>query len=157
MVVVDLIDRTDSREQTHDTLFFDGFGRLNRTLLDRSDCHRLTAVGAEGGFFVVGTTAIGTILHGCLPPFFMFVPLYSALFSLSIPTLLFVWCLLNGRHVDDMTPHNVLSKKAFLACMVVSLVETLLNDANYNFLFMMLLMDTSGETIVNKMTIPDIN
>ena len=54
------------------------------------------------------------------------------------PTLLFVWCLLNGRHVDDMTPHNVLSKKAFLACMVVSLVETLLNDANYNFLFMML-------------------
>lgn len=63
------------------------------------------------------------------------------------PTLLFVWCLLNGRHVDDMTPHNVLSKKAFLACMVVSLVETLLNDANYNFLFMMLLMNVDEDSI----------
>ena len=60
-------------------------------------------------------------------------------------TLLFVWCLLNGRHVDEMTPHNVLSKKAFLACMVVSLVETLLNDPNYNFLFMLLLMNVDEE------------
>lgn len=66
------------------------------------------------------------------------------------PTLLFVWCLLNGRHVDDMTPHNVLSKKAFLACMVVSLVETLLNDANYNFLFMMLLMEVDENSAVKR-------
>lgn len=66
------------------------------------------------------------------------------------PTLLFVWCLLNGRHVDDMTPHNVLSKKAFLACMVVSLVETLLNDANYNFLFMMLLMEVDENSVVKR-------
>lgn len=66
------------------------------------------------------------------------------------PTLLFVWCLLNGRHIDDMTPHNVLSKKAFLACMVVSLVETLLNDANYNFLFMMLLMEVDENSVVKR-------
>lgn len=66
------------------------------------------------------------------------------------PTLLFVWCLLNGRHVDDMTPHNILSKKAFLACMVVSLVETLLNDANYNFLFMMLLMEVDENSAVKR-------
>ena len=66
------------------------------------------------------------------------------------PTLLFVWCLLNGRHVDEMTPHNVLSKKAFLACMVVSLVETLLNDANYNFLFMMLLMEVDENSAVKR-------
>ena len=64
-----------------------------------------------------------------------------------VPTLLFVWCLLTGRHVNEMTPHNVLSKKAFLACMVVSLVETLLNDANYNFLFMMLLMNVDEDSI----------
>ncbi len=66
------------------------------------------------------------------------------------PTLLFVWCLLNGRHVNEMTPHNVLSKKAFLACMVVSLVETLLNDANYNFLFMMLLMEVDENSAVKR-------
>lgn len=57
------------------------------------------------------------------------------------PTLLFVWCLLNGRHVNEMTTYNAWSKKTFLACMVVSLVETLLNDANFNFLVMMLLMN----------------
>lgn len=57
------------------------------------------------------------------------------------PTLLFVWCLLNGRHVNEMTTYNAWSKKTFLSCMVVSLVETLLNDANFNFLVMMLLMN----------------
>ena len=57
------------------------------------------------------------------------------------PTVLFIWCLLNGRHVNEITPHNEVSRKAFLACMVVSLVETLLNDANFNFLVMMLLMN----------------
>lgn len=63
------------------------------------------------------------------------------------PTLLFVWCLLHGRHINEMTPHNEFSKKAFLACMVVSLVETLLNDANYNFLFMMLLMNVDEDSV----------
>ena len=57
------------------------------------------------------------------------------------PTVLFIWCLLNGRHVNERTPHNEVSRKAFLACIVVSLVETLLNDPNFNFLVMMLLMN----------------
>lgn len=61
------------------------------------------------------------------------------------PMLMFLWCLLNGENINTMTEKNVWSKKAFLACMVVSLVETLLNDPNYNFLFMLLLMNVDEE------------
>ncbi len=61
------------------------------------------------------------------------------------PMLLFVWCLLNGKNINSIFSYNSWTKKTFLACMVVSLVETLLNDPNYNFLFMLLLMNVDDD------------
>ena len=66
------------------------------------------------------------------------------------PMLMFLWCLLNGKNINTMTEKNVWSKKTFLACMVVSLVETLLNDPNYNFLFMLLLMNVDDDLNVKR-------
>lgn len=66
------------------------------------------------------------------------------------PMLMFLWCLLNGKNIHSITPRNLWSKKTFLACMVVSLVETLLNDPNYNFLFMLLLMNVDDDLNVKR-------
>lgn len=66
------------------------------------------------------------------------------------PMLMFLWCLLNGKNINTMTEKNIWSKKTFLACMVVSLVETLLNDPNYNFLFMLLLMNVDDDLNVKR-------
>lgn len=58
-----------------------------------------------------------------------------------VPMLTFVWFLLRGRNTDVVTPRNSVAKKAFLSCMVVCMVETLLNDNNFNFLVMLLLVN----------------
>ena len=67
-----------------------------------------------------------------------------------VPMIMFLWCLLNGKNIHSITPRNLWSKKTFLACMVVSLVETLLNDPNYNFLFMLLLMNVDDDLNVKR-------
>lgn len=66
------------------------------------------------------------------------------------PMLMFLWCLLSGKNIHLITAQNSWSKKTFLACMVVSLVETLLNDPNYNFLFMLLLMNVDDDLNVKR-------
>ena len=58
------------------------------------------------------------------------------------------------KHMKDkkISPNNIVSHKAFLACMVVFVFETVLNDNNYNFLFMLLLMtvENAGNPAIAK-------
>lgn len=61
-----------------------------------------------------------------------------------VPMLSFVWFLLRGRNSATVTPQNLVAKKAFLCCMVVCMVETLINDSNFNFLVMLLLINVEN-------------
>lgn len=57
-----------------------------------------------------------------------------------IPFISFVLFMFAGKNVKFNNSKNDIAKKAFLACMIICVVETLLNDSNYNFLFLLLLL-----------------
>lgn len=58
-----------------------------------------------------------------------------------IPLISFVYFMFSGKNTKLNNSKNDIAKKAFLACMIICVVETLLNDSNYNFLFLLLLLN----------------
>lgn len=57
-----------------------------------------------------------------------------------VPLIAYIYFLLNGKNVSHVSDANMIYKKAFLASLFVCIVETLFNDSNYNYFFLLLLL-----------------
>lgn len=58
-----------------------------------------------------------------------------------VPLFSFVYFLIKGSSIIVYEKKNIVARKAFLAGMLVCVVETFLNDPNYNFLCLLLLLN----------------
>ncbi len=63
-----------------------------------------------------------------------------------IPLYVIIRYLLRGKNIEGVTDSNIIPKLMFLSCMIVCTLETLLNDSNTYFFFMLLLMNIKEET-----------
>lgn len=62
-----------------------------------------------------------------------------------VPLISFIWLLFRGKNTNWALYNNSVNRKAFLSCMIICMVETLLNDNNYNYLVMLFLMEAEGK------------
>ena len=70
-----------------------------------------------------------------------------------IPTAIIIYTFFHGKNVAYVDEKNRVAKMAFASCMVICMVETLLNDTNFNYLIMILLLTTQNDSIEKKTTI----
>lgn len=69
------------------------------------------------------------------------------------PVISFIYFLLKGKNLSNIYTKNLIYKKAFVACMFICIVETLFNDANYNFLFLLLLFNIENRAYYEEVKI----